>query len=307
MKLTRKQIKEGLEATPIDTLLLGSPKTLTHKQKAFAESVAKGKSKAEAYRSAYDTHTTAQAQRVEAHRLSLNPNIALMIEAMKVSIEASKYLLPAHLRALTIQKLTEKALDPDVKPAQQLKALELLGKITEVALFSERKEITQTDTSAKAKDRLIASLAQAIRSSVNISADRKKEADELLAEITGGSLANPAPETIDNSSEDTMAEVYQEADYLSGDTEAGIEAENTPPPAPAPQKIENFTPDSWHSIPLKQIHSETTPIVSETKEGEGVYNFWERFERDKIETPPLVNSGSPTPPINISNPNWKEV
>ena len=307
MKLTRKQIKEGLEATPIDTLLLGSPKTLTHKQKAFAESVAKGKTKAEAYRSAYDTNSSPNIQSLAGQRLAKNPIIALQIEAIKLSLEAQRYLLPAHLRALTIQKLTEKALDPDVNHAQQLKALELLGKITEVALFSERKEIITTDTSATAKNRLIASLAHAIRSSVNISADRKKEADQLLAEITGGSLSNPAPETIDNSPGDTMSEVYQEAGYLSGDTEAGIRAEKTPPPAPTPQKIENFTPDSWHSIPLKQIHSETTPIVSETKEGEGVYNFWERFEGDKIETPPLVNSGSPTPPINISNPNWKEV
>jgi hypothetical protein len=51
MKLTRKQIKEGLEATPIDTLLMGSPKTLTAKQKEFARQVAMGKPKAEAYRS----------------------------------------------------------------------------------------------------------------------------------------------------------------------------------------------------------------------------------------------------------------
>jgi hypothetical protein len=55
MKLTRKQIKEGLEATPIDTLLMGSPKTLTAKQKEFARQVAMGKPKAEAYRTAYDT------------------------------------------------------------------------------------------------------------------------------------------------------------------------------------------------------------------------------------------------------------
>jgi len=221
MKLTRKQIKEGLEATPIDTLLLGSPKTLTAKQKAFAEGVAKGKSKAEAYRSAYDTNTTAQAQRVEAHRLSMNPHIALMIDSMKVSLEAQKYLLPAHLRALTIQKLTEKALDPDVNHAQQIKALELLGKITEVALFSERKEIITTDTSATAKDRLIASLAQAIRSSSNITSAKKAEADDLLAEITGGNLSNPEPQTVDQAPDDmTSQEAQEEAPSISEAPEA---------------------------------------------------------------------------------------
>lgn len=307
MKLTRKQIKEGLEATPIDTLLMGSPKTLTHKQKAFAEALAKTGNKAEAYRQAYNTNTSPAIQSLEGQRLAKNPIIALQIEAIKLSLEAQKYLLPAHLRALTIQKLTEKALDPDVKPAQQLKALELLGKITEVALFSERKEVITTDTSAKAKDRLIASLAQAIRSSANISTDRKKEADQLLAEITGGSLSNPAPETIENASEDTEGQDHQAKDHLPSEPEAVEIEESLTPPDPTPQNAEFFGASPTHTIPLKQIHSETTPIVSETKEGEGVSNFWEDIEKSHTETPPLVDSGSPTPPIDISNPNWKEV
>jgi hypothetical protein len=308
MKLTRKQIKEGLEATPIDTLLLGSPKTLTAKQKAFAEGVAKGKSKAEAYRSAYDTNTTAQAQRVEAHRLSMNPHIALMIDSMKVSLEAQKYLLPAHLRALTIQKLTEKALDPDVNHAQQIKALELLGKITEVALFSERKEIITTDTSATAKDRLIQSLAQAIRSSAHISIDKKQEADALLAEITGGSLANPDPDTIDQASEDNITQDHKADDYLSSAPEAVETEEGLTPPDPTPQNAEFFGDPLTHTIPLKQSApiSETPPLSIPNAEGEGVSNFWEQFEEPAKETPPLVDSGSPTTPVDTSNPNWKE-
>ena len=296
MKLTRKQIKEGLEATPIDTLLIGSPKTLTHKQKEFAKGVAMGKPKAQAYREAYDTSTTANAQAVEAHRLSNNPHISLMIEAMKVGIEAQKYLLPAHLRALTIQKLTEKALDPEVNHAQQIKALELLGKITEVALFSERKEIVTTDTSAKAKDRLINTLAQAIRSSNYISMDKKQEAESLLNEITGGSLANPNPETIEAE------------DHLSNESQAEEIEEGLTPPDPTPQIAEIFEDDLSHTIPDKQSASisATTPIETETTQGEGVSDFWEQFEETHTETPPLSSSGSHTPPVDISNPNWKE-
>jgi hypothetical protein len=308
MKLTRKQIKEGLEATPIDTLLMGSPKTLTHKQKAFAESVAKGKTKAEAYRSAYDTHTTAQAQRVEAHRLSLNPKIALMIDSMKVSIEASKYLLPAHLRALTIQKLTEKALDPDVNHAQQIKALELLGKITEVALFSERKEIITTDTSATAKDRLIQSLAQAIRSSANISIDKKQEADDLLAEITGGNLSNPDPQTVDQAPEDNITQDHQAKDHLLNDPEAVEIEEGLTPPTPMHQNGAEIGDPLSHTIPHKQSApiSETPPLSIPNAEGEGVSNFWDQFEEPATQKTPLVDSGSHTPHIDISNPNWRE-
>jgi hypothetical protein len=281
MKLTRKQIKEGLEATPIDTLLMGSPKTLTAKQKEFARQVAMGKPKAEAYREAYDTNTTANAQAVEGYRLSNNPHISLMIESMKVSLEAQKYLLPAHLRALTIQKLTEKALDPDVNHAQQIKALELLGKITEVALFSERKEIITTDTSATAKDRLIQSLAQAIRSSANISMDKKAEADQLLAEITGGSLSNPEPDTIDQASEDNITQEDKAEGYLQSEPEAEENENRETPPTPTQPNVEFFGDPTTHTIPDKQIRSET--------DGEGVDDFWKEIENVSTETPPLSN------------------
>jgi hypothetical protein len=308
MKLTRKQIKEGLEATPIDTLLMGSPKTLTAKQKAFAEGVAKGKSKAEAYRSAYDTNTTAQAQRVEAHRLSMNPHIALMIDSMKVSLEAQKYLLPAHLRALTIQKLTEKALDPDVNHAQQIKALELLGKITEVALFSERKEIITTDTSAKAKDRLIASLAQAIRSSSNITSAKKAEADDLLAEITGGNLSNPEPMTVDNEpSAESIQEAQPEAPSISEAPEDDQAEMIDPLPATSPI-LHNSEATPTHTIPRKQIHSisETPPLSVPNAEGEGVYNFLDDFEKLDNANTPLDDLGSHTTPLDIPNANWTD-
>jgi len=280
---------------PIDTLLLGSHKTLTHKQKAFAESVAKGKSKAEAYRGAYDTNTTANAQRVEAHRLSMNPNIALMIEAIKTGLEANKYLLPAHLRALTIQKLTEKALDPDVNHAQQIKALELLGKITEVSLFTERKEITATDTSATAKNRLIASLAQAIRSSSNISTAKKKEADELLNEITGGSLTNPEPMTVDNEpSEDISQDQSQEAPTISEDNPSDSVVYDDPLPV-TPQNNLDLQATLLHSIPDKQSApiTETPPLSFTESEWGGVDKFWDTFENAPTAEPPPTHLGSP--------------
>ncbi len=309
MKLTRKQIKEGLEAMPIDTLLLGSPKTLTKKQKAFAEALALTGNKAEAYRQAYNTHSSPKIQSQEGQALAKNPIISMQVEAIKLSLEAQKYLLPSHLRALTIQKLTEKALDPEVNHAQQIKALELLGKITEVALFSERKEIITTDTSAKAKDKLIDTLAKAIRSSSNISLDKKRQADELLREITGGSLDNPNPETIDQAPEDNIDQDHITEDHLSTEPEAEEKAEDLTPPSATPQIVENFEDDLSHTIPDKQSASisATTPIETETTQGEGVSNFWDDIEKSHTETPPLIDSGSPTPPVDTSNPNWREV
>jgi LysM repeat protein len=295
MKLTRKQIKEGLEAMPIDTLLIGSPKTLTKKQKDFAEALAKTGNKAEAYRQAYNTHSSPTIQSQEGQKLAKNPIIALQVEAIKLSLEAQKYLLPAHLRALTIQKLTEKAIDPEVNHAQQIKALELLGKITEVALFSERKEIITTDTSAKAKDKLIDTLAKAIRSSSNISLDKKRQADELLREITGGSLDNPNPETIDQAPEDNIDQDHITEDHLSTEPEAEEKAEDLTPPSATPQIVGNFEYDLSHTIPDKQSPSisEMPPLSFTESEWGGGDNFWDKFEDKPTETPPLDKSGSP--------------
>ena len=282
MKLTRKQIKEGLEAMPIDTLLLGSPKTLTKKQKAFAEALAKTGNKAEAYRQAYNTHSSPKIQSQEGQALAKNPIISMQVEAIKLSLEAEKYLLPSHLRALTIQKLTEKAIDPDVNHAQQIKALELLGKITEVALFTERKEITTNDSSAKAKDRLINTLAQAIRSSKTISIDKKQEAESLLNEITGGSLANPNPETIESQ------------DHLLNDTEAEAFQDTETPPDPMTPNSDKIEDALSHTIPDNQspTFTETPPLSSENTEGEGVDNFWKELEAPYTGNTPLSKSGS---------------
>ena len=58
-RLTRKQIEQGLETIPMQTLLMGvstsKEKRLTPKQLKFAEELAMGKSKAEAYRKSHNS------------------------------------------------------------------------------------------------------------------------------------------------------------------------------------------------------------------------------------------------------------
>lgn len=64
----------------------------------------------------------------------------------------------AHLRALAIHELTKHALNEDCPPAQRIKALELIGKMTEVALFTERREIVQVTDSDSIRARLMDTL-----------------------------------------------------------------------------------------------------------------------------------------------------
>ena len=302
MKLNRSQIKEALEQTPIDKLLLGANAkdiTLTHKQKAFAEEIAKGATKAEAYRKAYNSKGTSQTQSKEGTKLLANPSISHHVESIKLAIEAQKYLFPTHLRALVIQQLTEKALDPSVNHAQQIKALELIGKFSDVALFQERKETKSNDNSQDAKDRLMHTLSNAIRASRNISDEKKREAQDLLDEIANDLKDKPNPITIDQSPSDD--------DQLTQDDEPTI-VEPPPsetdeiitPPGAAPQK--NFEPTEahMHTIPHEPTPTfdvsrgtlEMPPLSFTKSEWGGGDNFWDQFEELPTENTPLDKSGS---------------
>jgi hypothetical protein len=59
--------------------------------------------------------------------------------------------------------LTEHAISDDVQPAQRLRALELLGKVTEVAAFTERREIVKSTDSNTARSALLDSLRSALK------------------------------------------------------------------------------------------------------------------------------------------------
>jgi hypothetical protein len=191
-RLSRKQVAEGLKAQPIEHILLGvntgKDKRLTRKQIAFAEQIALGNTKAGAYRSAYDSHGKPVTQSHEGSRLAASPAVSAQVEAFKLALEAQRYATPAALRALVIERLTQAAIDDAMPPAQRLRALELLGKVTEVAAFTERRELIKTDSAVNAKERLINSLRTAITTSSGAGGI------SLLAE-----LARRDPENIDDA------------------------------------------------------------------------------------------------------------
>ena len=168
-KLTRAEIARGLEAVPIAQVMLGAANAkttkLTAKQAKFAQALALGETKAGAYRAAYDTHTSPTIQSHEGHKLANNPKIAVQVEALRLAAEARNYATPPALRALVIERLTAHAIDDTINPAQRLRALELLGKITEVAAFTERRELVRVTDSASARDKLLMSLREVLQAS----------------------------------------------------------------------------------------------------------------------------------------------
>lgn len=241
---------------PIETLLLGavSAKTtkLTHKQKAFAKEIALGETKAGAYRKAYKSKAKPQVASNEGQRLMKNPAIAMQVEAIQVALEANQHITPASLRALAIHKITEKALDPDVPPAQQLRALELLGKITEVALFTERREIVQTTNSQEMKDKLLNSIRLAISSqgATDVEVD---DADSLLAEITGVSRVMDDASSHELAEDDVVDEVKEE----NTEGVASTTGDSADLPTPVSQFSASLSEPDLHSIP----HIESPPKI----------------------------------------------
>jgi len=198
-KLTREQIKEGLSSIPMETLLMGREQAketkLTAKQKAFAYQVAQGQSKAEAYRRAYNSKGKKKTQGDEGYRLTKNPVVNAEIQAIERAIEASKYQTPSQLRQLVIHQLTQHALDKDVPPAQRLKALQLLGNVSEVAAFTERREVLNLTQSSDIKNNLLSKLKQltGIRDTIDITPSYIE--DDLLSEIAGSKVDADYPTT----------------------------------------------------------------------------------------------------------------
>lgn len=187
MKMTRAQVKESLKSVPMETILLGvhgaKHSGLTAKQTRFAEEIARGETKAGAYRKAYKSKGKPETQSKRGQELMKTGAVSAQVEAFQAAFEAQRYATPVHLRALTIHQLTQHALDQDFPPAQRVKALELLGKITEVGLFTERREIVHISDPAEIKERLIASLRLAMGDDVvDVAAT---DGDDLLAELEG--------------------------------------------------------------------------------------------------------------------------
>jgi hypothetical protein len=184
-KLTRAQIRQGLDTIPVDVLLgAGQGKTpaLTTKQRNFAKAVAMGKTKAQAYRESYKVDATPSTILSAPYELARNPQVAREVEAYKVALEAEKHRTPLQLKALLVQQLVQHSLDDDFPPASRVQCLKLLGSLFEVGAFVERKEITTVNRSEDIRTRLLSRL-QTITVDADIVAD---DALDLLAEIRSG-------------------------------------------------------------------------------------------------------------------------
>jgi hypothetical protein len=189
-RLSKAQIRETLDKTPIEQLL-GTKQPLTHKQREYARKLAEGAvSKRQAYRETYNT-TNASTLAHEPYRLAQNPRVSREVEAYRLAIEAEKQRTPRELKALLIHQLVQHSLDEDFPPAQRMKALELIGKLYDVGAFMERKETTVIHQ--KSGD-IKAQLLERIKQVIDVEAKPKRSGGaSLLEEIESGKAQSADP------------------------------------------------------------------------------------------------------------------
>jgi hypothetical protein len=193
--LTRAEAKSALKELPIEHVLLVKNSTLTSKQKEFARNVALGETGAESYRKAYNTTGKKKTQGDNASRLKADSRIQAEIDAYKLANEAAAYRSAAGLRSLVLHSLTQVLIDPDTKPAQKIQAARVLGQVTEVAAFTELKQVTHVNGSDEIKAQIMSQLKGLMLSAGQSGDVVDVTANELLEELasTGDDLTDPEP------------------------------------------------------------------------------------------------------------------
>ena len=239
-RLTRKQITEGLDSVPVSSLLTGSRKELTAKQAGFARDVALGATKADAYRKHYNT-TNKHTVTSKPYALMRDGRVKTEVEAIKRAIEAEHIKNPAALRALVINTLVEVATNADAKDSVRLQAVKILGTVTEIAAFTERKETKVITSSADARAEIMAEL----RALSNAGAiDVETEAADLLGELKQAAAKthpSPTPQTVDDVALSPMHSIPLKPDPLNVEPDHNSE----PIPLTPPSSIQEDPPASF--------------------------------------------------------------
>jgi hypothetical protein len=134
----------------------------------------------------------------------------LELNRLKVLQEIREQQSPAQIRQTVIERLQLEATDADNPPAARIRALELLGKVTEVAAFTERREQTVIHSSEAIKQQIMDRLRSltAIDITPQGAANTVDDALTLEAELS--------------AAEDATASQSDIADGLSGDPTVGV-------------------------------------------------------------------------------------
>ena len=195
---------------------------LTKKQADFAKLVADGAPAAKAYREAYESTGKPNTVKQEAHKLKKNPDVARTIEALKRAKELADSLSAAQIRALILSDLLKHSQNEDLKASDRLAAIGMLGKLTDVQAFTERRETVSIKASIDIREQILEKLkfigaGSTPEASSHKPAESSREADDadsLLRELRDD------PAVIDGELIERGRDFEQEGDGLEADSVA---------------------------------------------------------------------------------------
>ena len=116
---------------------------LTSKQLEFAELIASGFTKAEAFRKAYDVSPDTKDKSVHemASKTFANTKVISRIKAIQHQKAEDQRMLGIKQAEFIMKQLEKEAMNMDNNSASRIRALELMGKTHMVGLFADKLEI----------------------------------------------------------------------------------------------------------------------------------------------------------------------
>lgn len=184
-KLSKADMDKALDEIPISSVLGAKHKELSPQAKRFAREVAKGRKKVDAYRTAYPNAKSPYTLASDPYKLASDPRVRQEIEALELAERTAAYRTPARLREHVIKSLLEVTLDPETKAAVRVQALKVLGSVTEVAAFTDRKEVRTVSTSETARAKVLEEIKAIMGASDEVVDVQAKSLLDELAAVNG--------------------------------------------------------------------------------------------------------------------------
>jgi len=140
------RVVEGGNVVPLAKGQGKGAEGLTVKQLAFCDNMAENMTGADAYRKAYNAENMApHTIHNEACKLLARPDITARINALIERKRMKSSHDAARIKASVIERLQIEANDIKNPASVRVRALELLGKMTDVSLFTDRIETKAVD------------------------------------------------------------------------------------------------------------------------------------------------------------------
>ncbi len=218
-----KAIERGV---PADRVLMPDV-DLTPKQRQFVRGLADGMSKRDAYVSAYDAKADSRSVGITACTMAASPKIQLALQQQR-AVERLRYSQnPLQIRSFVVDSLQHEARTAQ-KPADRLRALELLGKLADVGAF-ETRSVVEHRSANDTKAKLAAKLQRLV---IDVEAhDPGAEADPTQGEGAqsggvsgGGARSNNPHEQFPNSTDDQEGTPYESSNITPRGVITGEEA-----------------------------------------------------------------------------------